>query len=125
VRIRHIPTDIAVKCTRERSQLQNKAIALEMLKVRRVLRITCRRPGRLQGLVQAHCHSGPGTWACTLRACACCLALRLWCQRGGVSGRMCAVMQAKLVVIAQEQQAAEIREIRGDVVKVPILDQAL
>ena len=27
-------------------------------------------------------------------------------------------MQAKLVVIAQEQQAAEIREIRGDVVKV-------
>ena len=28
------------------------------------------------------------------------------------------MMQAKLVVIAQEQQAAEIREIRGDVVKV-------
>jgi hypothetical protein len=32
---------------------------------------------------------------------------------------MCFVVQAKLVVIAQEQQAAEIREIRGDVVKVP------
>jgi len=27
-------------------------------------------------------------------------------------------LQAKLVVIAQEQQAAEIREIRGDIVKV-------
>lgn len=39
VRIRHVPTDIAVKCTRERSQLQNKAIALEMLKVRGVLRL--------------------------------------------------------------------------------------
>lgn len=33
---------------------------------------------------------------------------------------LCPVMQAKLVVIAQEQQAAEIREIRGDVVKVLI-----
>lgn len=31
---------------------------------------------------------------------------------------LCDWVQAKLVVIAQEQQAAEIREIRGDVVKV-------
>ncbi|CAL8465217.1 g4752 [Coccomyxa elongata] len=56
VRIKHIPTGIAVRCQQERSQLQNKAIALEQLK-------------------------------------------------------------AKLVVIQQEQQAREIAEIRGDVVK--------
>jgi len=35
VRVRHIPTDIAIKCTRERSQAANKTIALELLKVRR------------------------------------------------------------------------------------------
>lgn len=56
--------------------------------------------------------------ACESQACGACLALRLWCQRGGVPGVLCFAMQAKLVVIAQEQQAAEIREIRGDVVKV-------
>ena len=34
VRVRHLPTGIAVKCTRERSQMQNKAIALDLLKAR-------------------------------------------------------------------------------------------
>lgn len=34
VRIRHIPTDIAIKCTEERSQLRNKEIALERLKAK-------------------------------------------------------------------------------------------
>ena len=33
MRVRHIPTDIAIKCTRERSQAANKTIALELLKV--------------------------------------------------------------------------------------------
>ena len=36
VRVRHLPTGIAVKCTRERSQMQNKAIALDLLKVSRL-----------------------------------------------------------------------------------------
>ena len=35
VRVKHLPTGIMVKCTRERSQAQNKAIALDLLKVRR------------------------------------------------------------------------------------------
>ncbi|GJP30153.1 hypothetical protein CLOM_g22660 [Closterium sp. NIES-68] len=56
VRMTHIPTGIAVKCAEERSQAQNKAKALAMLK-------------------------------------------------------------AKLLIILEEQRAAEIREIRGDIVK--------
>lgn len=56
VRITHIPTGIAVRCTEERSQLQNKEKALALLK-------------------------------------------------------------AKLLVIAQEQRAQEIAEIRGDIVE--------
>ncbi|PSC68151.1 protease Do-like 9 [Micractinium conductrix] len=56
VRIRHIPTGIAVKCQIERSQALNKSKALEMLK-------------------------------------------------------------AKLLVVAQEQQLAEVAQIRGDLVK--------
>lgn len=56
VRIKHIPTGIAVKCTQERSQVQNKSRAMQILK-------------------------------------------------------------AKLLVIAQQQHAKEIAEIRGDMVK--------
>ena len=56
VRILHIPTGIAVRCTQERSQLQNKEKAMALLK-------------------------------------------------------------AKLLVIAQEQRAAEIADIRGDIVE--------
>ncbi|HGY5548638.1 MAG TPA: peptide chain release factor 2 [Prochlorococcus sp.] len=56
VRILHIPTGLAVRCTQERSQLQNKEKALALLK-------------------------------------------------------------AKLMVIAQEQRAAEIADIRGDIVE--------
>jgi hypothetical protein len=53
-------------------------------------------------------------------------AWRLDCGvRGvGVPGVLCFATQAKLVVIAQEQQAAEIREIRGDVVKVPTVKRS-
>lgn len=32
VRIRHIPTNIAIKCSTERSQMLNKALALKMMK---------------------------------------------------------------------------------------------
>ncbi len=56
VRIQHIPTGLAVRCTQERSQLQNKEKALALLK-------------------------------------------------------------AKLLIIAQEQRAAEIADIRGDIVE--------
>ena len=56
VRILHIPTGLAVRCTQERSQLQNKEKAMALLK-------------------------------------------------------------AKLMVIAQEQRAAEIADIRGDMVE--------
>jgi|TARA_B100000959_G_scaffold206409_1_gene216481 peptide chain release factor 2 len=56
VRILHVPTGLAVRCTQERSQLQNKEKALALLK-------------------------------------------------------------AKLMVIAQEQRAAEIADIRGDIVE--------
>lgn len=56
VRVKHIPTGLAVRCTQERSQLQNKEKALALLK-------------------------------------------------------------AKLLVIAQEQRAQEIAEIRGDMVE--------
>ena len=56
VRITHIPTGIAVRCTQERSQLQNKTIALQLLK-------------------------------------------------------------AKLLIIAKEQRAKEIADIRGDIVE--------
>jgi len=47
VRIRHLPTGIAVKCTRERGQMQNKAIALDLLKARN-LRPTETIPRRSQ-----------------------------------------------------------------------------
>jgi peptide chain release factor 2 len=56
VRIRHVPTGIAVRCTEERSQLQNKEKAL-------------------------------------------------------------AILKAKLLIVAQEQRAQEIAEIRGDMVE--------
>lgn len=56
VRIVHIPTGLAVKCTAERQQLQNKAIAMDLLR-------------------------------------------------------------AKLLVVLEEQQARQLAEIRGDVVK--------
>ena len=56
VRITHLPTRIAVRCTEERSQLQNKEKAL-------------------------------------------------------------AILKSKLLVIAQEQKAKEIAEIRGDIVE--------
>ena len=56
VRILHLPTGLAVRCTQERSQLQNKEKAMALLK-------------------------------------------------------------AKLLVIAQEQRAAEIADIRGDIVE--------
>ena len=56
VRILHVPTGLAVRCTQERSQLQNKEKAMALLK-------------------------------------------------------------AKLLVIAQEQRAAEIADIRGDIVE--------
>jgi peptide chain release factor 2 len=56
VRIRHIPTGLAVRCTEERSQLQNKEKAL-------------------------------------------------------------AILKAKLLIVAQEQRAKEIAEIRGDMVE--------
>ncbi|KAK3241428.1 hypothetical protein CYMTET_48815, partial [Cymbomonas tetramitiformis] len=56
VRIKHLPTGLTVKCTQERSQLQNKEIALQLLK-------------------------------------------------------------AKLLVVAEEQKAADIAEIRGEMVK--------
>ncbi|CAM6117320.1 unnamed protein product [Calypogeia fissa] len=56
VRITHIPTGIAVRCTEERSQLQNKAKAL-------------------------------------------------------------AILKAKLLIIAEEQRASEIKQIKGDIVK--------
>jgi peptide chain release factor 2 len=56
VRIVHIPTGVAVRCTQERSQLQNKEKAL-------------------------------------------------------------AILKAKLLIIAQEQRAQEIAEIRGDMVE--------
>ena len=32
VRLRHIPTGLAVKCTQERTQARNRAIALDLLK---------------------------------------------------------------------------------------------
>jgi peptide chain release factor 2 len=56
VRITHIPTGISVRCSQERSQLQNKTIALQLLK-------------------------------------------------------------AKLLIIAKEQRAREIADIRGDIVE--------
>jgi len=56
VRILHVPTGLAVRCTQERSQLQNKEKAMALLK-------------------------------------------------------------AKLMVIAQEQRAAQIADIRGDIVE--------
>ena len=56
VRILHVPTGLAVRCTQERSQLQNKEKAMALLK-------------------------------------------------------------AKLLIIAQEQRAAEIADIRGDIVE--------
>ena len=56
MRILHVPTGLAVRCTQERSQLQNKEKAMALLK-------------------------------------------------------------AKLLVIAQEQRAAEIADIRGDIVE--------
>jgi peptide chain release factor 2 len=56
VRIRHIPTGLAVRCTEERSQLQNKEKAL-------------------------------------------------------------AILKAKLLIVAQEQRAQEIAQIRGDMVE--------
>ncbi|GAX73344.1 hypothetical protein CEUSTIGMA_g797.t1 [Chlamydomonas eustigma] len=56
VRIVHVPTGLAVKCTQERSQLQNRAIAMDQLR-------------------------------------------------------------AKLLVVLEEQQAMQVAEIRGDVVK--------
>lgn len=61
MRIRHIPTDIAVKCTRERSQLQNKAIALEMLKVRGgPCALVLGSPIGCRVFLRANCHLLPG-----------------------------------------------------------------
>ncbi|GAB5357548.1 hypothetical protein AAMO2058_000383700 [Amorphochlora amoebiformis] len=37
VRMRHIPTGISVRCTQERTQLQNKRIALEMIKAKLIV----------------------------------------------------------------------------------------
>lgn len=56
VRIRHVPTGVAVRCTKHRTQLANKKLAMEMLK-------------------------------------------------------------SKLLIIAQEQEAKEIADIRGDRVR--------
>ncbi len=106
VRIVHLPTGLAVKCTQERTQLANRAIAMQML----------RRCAPLPG-PPAPCSAGSRPCArlhpprSPLR-CKPAFLPRLTCP----PARPPRARRSKLLVVLEEQQAQQVAEIRGDMV---------
>ena len=105
MRIRHIPTGIALRCQQERSQAQNKVQSSRCAKLP-LMHMALSLHGRIMCYAQMRQHGIKLQQICGM------LIYFL-----GMQARALELLKAKLLVVQQEQQAQEIAEIRGDMVK--------
>ena len=120
VRILHVPTGLAVRCTQERSQLQNKEKAMALLKAKLLVIAQEQRAAEIADIrgdiVEAAWGNQIRNYVFHPYQMVKDLRTQERSQLQNKEKAM-ALLKAKLLVIAQEQRAAEIADIRGDIVE--------